>query len=71
MSGEFNIDGVFVPGLLIWALLALALSLPLRWGLTRAGVYRFVWHKGLFDTALVVLLWAAVSAWAAGPSLSQ
>jgi hypothetical protein len=66
MSGEFDIDGVFVPALLIWGLAALALSLPLRWLLARFGAYRLVWHRGLFDIALVVLLWAALSAWAAG-----
>ncbi len=68
MSGEFDIDGVFVPALLIWGLVALAISLPLRWLLARIGAYRLIWHRGLFDIALVILLWAAVSAWAAGHS---
>jgi hypothetical protein len=65
MNGEFDIDGVFAPGLLIWGLLAVAASLPLRWLLIRLGAYRFVWHRGLFDIALVVVLWACICAWAA------
>jgi hypothetical protein len=65
MSGEWDIQGVFAPGLLIFALIALAISLPVRWLLARAGAYRFIWHRGLFDIALVLLLWAAISAWAA------
>ncbi len=65
MSGEVDIGGVYAPSLLIWALVALAFSLPLRWVLTRAGAYRFVWHRGLFDIALVILLWAGVAAWGA------
>jgi hypothetical protein len=65
MIGEFDVGGVFTPSLMIWALIALALSLPLRWALARLGVYRLVWHRGLFDIALVVLLWSAVAACAA------
>jgi hypothetical protein len=62
MIGELNIGGVFAPGFLVCGLVAVALSLPLRWGLARIGAYRLIWHRGLFDIALVILLWAAVSA---------
>jgi hypothetical protein len=71
MSGEFDIGGVFAPSLLIWGLAALILSLPLRWLLARTGAYRLVWHRGLFDIALVILLWAGVSAWAASHIFSH
>jgi len=71
MSGEFDIGGVFAPSLLIWGLVALILSLPLRWLLARTGAYRLVWHRGLFDIALVTLLWAGVSAWAASHTFSH
>jgi hypothetical protein len=71
MSGEFDIGGVFAPSLLIWGLVALTLSLPLRWLLARVGAYRLVWHRGLFDIALVILLWAGVSAWAASHTFSH
>jgi hypothetical protein len=62
MIGEFDIGGVFAPSLLIWAVVALAISLPLRRFLTWIGAYRLVWHRGLFDIALVLLLWSAVAA---------
>lgn len=58
MIGELDIDGVFVPALLVAALGAFCLTSAARWGLRRLHLYRFVWHAGLFDVALfVVLLW--------------
>jgi hypothetical protein len=60
--GELDIGGVFAPSLLIWALVALAISLPVRRLLDRFGAYRFVWHRGLFDIALVLVLWGVVAA---------
>jgi hypothetical protein len=65
MIGEFDIGGVFTPTLLIWGALAFAFSIPARWALSRLGAYRFVWHRGLFDIALVILLWTGVAATAA------
>ena len=62
MIGEFEMGGVFVPTLLLWAAAALAISLPVRRLLDRAGFYRLVWHRGLFDIALVLALWALISA---------
>jgi hypothetical protein len=56
MTGEFDIYGVFVPALGAWVLLAYAIFLltsrVLNWG----GIYRYVWHRPLFDLALYVLL---------------
>lgn len=58
MIGEFDIDGVFVPSLLVAAVLAFCLTSVVRWSLRRLHFYRLVWHAGLFDVALfVVLLW--------------
>jgi hypothetical protein len=58
MIGELNIGGVFVPYLLLLAVLAFVLSLCARRVLRAVRFYRFVWHAGLFDIALfVVLLW--------------
>jgi protein AaeX len=63
MIGEQDIDGVFVPQLLLVAVLAFTLTLLLRWGLRRMHLYRFVWHAGLFDTALfVVVMWLTAMA---------
>lgn len=65
MIGEVDIGGVFTPTLLIWGVVAFAVSIPVRWALNRLGVYRFVWHRGLFDIALLVLVWTGVAATAA------
>jgi hypothetical protein len=70
MTGEWDIGGVFAPVLLVWALIALVISLPLRRLLDRLGFYRLVWHRGLFDIALVVLLWSAVALFATHLRLS-
>ena len=62
MTGEFNIDGVFLSSVLVSALIALAAAFVLRRLLSWAGLYRFVWHPALFDAALFVILWAIVVA---------
>ena len=62
MNGEFAIDGVFLSSVLVSAVIALAAAFVLRRLLSWAGAYRFVWHPALFDTALFVILWAAVVA---------
>jgi len=64
MIAEFDIYGVFVPSLLVYAIVALLLELLLRRGLNAIGFYRFVWHRPLFDLALVVILFGAVVAFA-------
>ena len=62
MIGEYNIDGVFLSSVLVSAVAALVAAFVLRRVLSWAGAYRFVWHPALFDTALVVILWAAAVA---------
>lgn len=62
MIAEINLGGVLLSSVLVSALIALALSFGLRRLLSRLGAYRFVWHPALFDTALFVILWAAVIA---------
>jgi hypothetical protein len=59
MIGDLGLDGVFVPSLLVWLLVALALNAVVRRLLSALGFYRFVWHRALFDTALFVILLAA------------
>jgi len=60
--GEFDVYGVFVPALLVWALVALSLSLVLRAVLRRIGFYRLVWHRPLVDLSLLVIILAVVAA---------
>jgi hypothetical protein len=59
MIGETDIHGVFIPTLLVLGIGAFFITLVLQVILRRLHFYRFVWHAGLFDTALfVVILWA-------------
>jgi len=61
MIGEIQIDGVLIPALLVLAVEAFLVLFVLRAILRRLHFYRFVWHAGLFDTALyVVILWLAM-----------
>jgi hypothetical protein len=59
VTGDINLYGVFVPPLLAMVVATLPLAALLRFGLTRAGAYRFVWHRPLFDVALFVILLGA------------
>jgi hypothetical protein len=70
MIGETQIDGVFIPCLLVLGVGAFFATLGLRSILRRLHFYRFVWHAGLFDTALyIVVLW--VAALVTMPSISS
>ena len=73
MIGEIEIHGVFIPTLLVLGIGAFIVTLVLRVILQRLNFYRFVWHAGLFDTALyVVILWAValVTLPASSPGIS-
>jgi hypothetical protein len=62
MVGEFNFAGVFVPALLVWVIVAIGLSMFVRSILRLVGFYRLVWHRGLFDLALLAILCGSVTA---------
>jgi hypothetical protein len=59
MIKEINLDGIYLPPLLGYLVGAAALWYLLRYLLDRLGVYRFVWHPPLFNTALYVMLLSA------------
>jgi len=59
MIKEINIDGVFLPPLLGYLLGTTVVWYVARMLLTWLGVYRFVWHPPLFNTALYVILLGA------------
>jgi hypothetical protein len=61
MIGEINIFGVLFPPLLVWLGVALLLSTVLRRALSAAGLYRFIWHRPLFDLSLLTILTGLVS----------
>jgi hypothetical protein len=62
VTAEFDLYGVFVQALLVWAALALLATGALRWALRRLGLYRLVWHPPLFDLALFVTLLGGITA---------
>jgi uncharacterized protein DUF1656 len=57
---EIDIYGVLIPALLLWLVVAYALSAVLRRLMQRFGLYRLVWHRALFDFALFVCLLGGV-----------
>ena len=56
MIGEINIYGVLFPPLLIWFAFALVMSTFIRRGISELGLYRFIWHRPLFDICLLIIL---------------
>lgn len=53
---EFNLYGIFVPALLVYAILAAVLTTVVKRILIAIGFYRLVWHASLFDVALFTIL---------------
>lgn len=64
MIGEVSLYGVYVPVLLIWALLALVPTFGIRAVLLATGFYQFVWHRALFDIALYIAIWGGLATFA-------
>jgi len=62
MIREIDIYGVLVSPMLVWCGLALVATGLVRWAMDRHGLYRFVWHKPLFDLALFVIVLGGVVA---------
>ncbi|WP_077037810.1 DUF1656 domain-containing protein [Pelomonas sp. KK5] len=63
MIGDLTLYGIYLPALALPLLAAWAATAGLRWLLGRAGLYRWVWHRSLFNLALyVIALWAIVLA---------
>jgi hypothetical protein len=62
MSGEWDIGGVFLHSALVTALIAGVVHLVLRWLLGRTHAYAWMWHPGLADAALFLIVWAGVAA---------
>ncbi|MBV8474620.1 MAG: DUF1656 domain-containing protein [Hyphomicrobiales bacterium] len=56
MTNDINLYGVYLPALFAWALVAFAISVPVRLVLAWSGFYRFVFNPPLFDVALYVVL---------------
>lgn len=55
----FDLFGFYLPAFVFWCVVALVPFALIRRGLAGARLYRFVWHRALFDTALYVLVLGA------------
>lgn len=60
MTPELDIYGVFIPTLALLGFIAYVISILLRRLLDRIGFYAFVWHRPLFDMALLVCILAGL-----------
>jgi hypothetical protein len=60
MRYEIDLFGILVPALLLWLIVTYAIGALLLPLLERSGLYRFVWHRALFDLALYVCLLGGV-----------
>jgi protein AaeX len=63
--GEFDIYGVYFPTFAVIAAIAFVLQLAVKRLLDAYRIYRFVWHRALFDLAVYVILLGVVTAAAA------
>ncbi|WP_428672083.1 DUF1656 domain-containing protein [Reyranella sp.] len=62
MIHELDLYGMFVSPMMLWVSVAVLLTGLLSLAMSRLGLYRFVWHKPLFDLALLVILLGGVAA---------
>jgi hypothetical protein len=62
MIGEIHILGLYAPAALVSAIAAGLAMLGVRGALLRVAAYRWVWHPGLFDLAVYIVLWTAAAA---------
>jgi protein AaeX len=62
LTGEFNFFGVFVPELLVYALLALLVQIVMGRVLNRLDAHRFVWHPALVEIATFIIWLGGITA---------
>lgn len=61
MKGELDLYGIFIPSLLVWSIIAFVVSIFVRRLLAKLDFYKYVWHRPLFDVALLIVLIGAVA----------
>ncbi|MBV8501235.1 MAG: DUF1656 domain-containing protein [Paucibacter sp.] len=66
MIGDLVFYGVYVPAMALPLLLAYLALIPARWLLSRAGVYRWVWHRSLFNVSLYLIVLYGMVLWTTG-----
>ena len=61
MTRELDVFGVFLPDLLVWVVVAVLISIPVRRTMSALHIYRIVWHRPLFDMAIFILILGGVT----------
>ncbi|WP_421850210.1 DUF1656 domain-containing protein [Novosphingobium sp.] len=64
MIEEVHVLGVYMPSALVWAVTAAVAVYLLRVPLQRLPVEQLLWHPGLLDLLLFVLIWWGLGAFA-------
>ncbi|GBQ09861.1 DUF1656 domain-containing protein [Swaminathania salitolerans] len=54
MLAEFNLFGVFISPIAVYAIAAIPVTLMIRFVLWRTGAIEWFWHVALFEVALYV-----------------
>lgn len=60
MTGEVDLFGIFLPALLVLAVIALLLTGFISWLLSQAGAYRLFAYRPLVDLAIFTLVLGAL-----------
>jgi protein AaeX len=68
MNGEVDAFGVFMPIALVTGTIAFVAVFVLRRILRAFNAYAIIWHAGLFDVALFVVLWWLIASVAGSPT---
>lgn len=55
-----ELAGLLIPAIFFWAIAAAPVYAVVAWALARRRIYRYVWHRALFDLALYVVILGAV-----------
>jgi len=64
-----DLMGIYVPSAGVAIASVFLLLFGLRWVLDRFGFFDWVWHRGLVEVSLFILLLGAVLLLTAGPSI--
>ncbi|MCJ2183263.1 DUF1656 domain-containing protein [Novosphingobium sp. 1949] len=71
MIPDYRIADIFVAAAPIDGLIALLVALVLHRLLSFFNVYRWVWHPVLFDTAMFIVVWAALIRFVPSPIIGM
>lgn len=56
MNEEINLFGIFMPSVLLCAILSYVVMVVFARALRAIGAYRFIWHRSLFNLSMFVCI---------------